>query len=65
MTKPARTRIGCTSTAIRPQRYASHDPRPDLPFHEPAPEAWPYLFEAVLWTALLLLGVWGLLEIWR
>ena len=33
--KPARTRIGCTSTEIRPQRYANRDPFPQLPFeHE-------------------------------
>jgi hypothetical protein len=33
--KPARFRIGCTSTEIRPQRYADHDPFPQLPFeHE-------------------------------
>lgn len=33
--KPARLRIGCTSTEIRPQRFANRDPNPHLPFeHE-------------------------------
>jgi hypothetical protein len=33
--KPARVRIGRTSTDIRPQRYANRDPFPQLPFeHE-------------------------------
>ena len=66
MTKPARTRIGCTSTEIRPQRYALHDPRPDLPFDEDKPTwPWSYFFEGALWAALVCLGVWGLVEGWR
>jgi hypothetical protein len=48
-----------------PAKFANKCPRPDLPFEEEPPKAWPYLFEAVLWTALLCLGVWGLVEGWK
>jgi hypothetical protein len=48
-----------------PQKYVNHSPRPDLPFEEEPPKAWSYLWEAIVWTALLCLGVWGLVEGWR
>lgn len=30
--KPARTRVTQFAKHVGPQRYANHDPRPDLPF---------------------------------
>lgn len=48
-----------------PQKYVNHSPRPDLPFEEDKPEPWPYLWEAILWVALMALAMWGLVEGWK
>jgi hypothetical protein len=48
-----------------PAKFARQSPRPDLPFEEDKPEPWPYMWEAVIWTALLVMIVWGLVEMWK